>query len=121
MSEGQLFLADATQWQGRLRGLWRTARRQRWTRGPLCLTVTWVAPSAEARAALLAHAVDEGGVEVSEEDAAMDLGENDLAMRFQSPPQLAALDGLALRLQVLAAAHRATLRSLALGLGDPIA
>jgi hypothetical protein len=75
MSQGEPFFTDAEQWQRLVHKLWRTARGQGWTRGPLRLIVTWTTPSASEQRALIQSARAEGGTEEREEDASMDLSD----------------------------------------------
>ena len=113
-------LSEEDDWQRRLHGLFRTARREGWTRRPLSMTVLWRTDSARDRQALLRQAEAEGGIEQSSEDVqnyGEEYGDSDVAVRFSVPPNLADVDGLLLRARTLASEHRAELRSVGLGPG----
>jgi hypothetical protein len=113
-------LAEDSDWQRTLHGLFRTARREGWTRRPLSMTVLWRTDNARDRQALLLQAEAEGGTVQGPEDVqnyGEAYGDSDVAVRFAVAPTLADVDGLLLRVRTLASEYRAELRSVGLGPG----
>ncbi len=112
-------LAEDEDLQRTLHGLFRTARRQGWTRRALWMTILWRTSRLRDRQALVLHAEEEGGTELSQEDCQQyeAYGPNDIAVRFSVAPKLIELDGLLLRARALAVEHRAEIWSVGLSRG----